>query len=153
MNNCTALFLCSVTLVLAGCGPSGDQPVNARAATVTTHWKWNSESQVAANKGLIIEQTGDTVRATFVHLKDGDGFEVDRSISQGRYDAATRQIIFPPAHMTPEELDVALRMDVPRVEVQFALEGQVLKAKWIGKGGPNLAMDFVRVQSSTASTR
>jgi len=149
-KNHIALLSLALSLLLAGCG-SGDTSANARSATVTTHWKWDSESQVAADKGLIIEQTGDTVETTFVHLKDGNGFVVDKTISKGRYTPSTRQIVFPPAHMTPAELDMAIEMDVPRVAVQFAPEAQVLKAKWIGKGGPTLAMDFVRGPNPTTS--
>jgi hypothetical protein len=148
-KNHLVLFSLTVSLLLAGCG-SGDKAAKARSATVTTRWKWNSQSAVAADKGLIIEQTGDAVETTFVHLKESGGFEVDQTISRGRYDVSTRQIVIPPAHMTPAELDMAINMDVPRVAVQFTPEAQVLKAKWIGKGCPNLSMDFVRVPNSTA---
>ena len=152
MKRHIALLSLTVSLLLAGCG-SGDTSAKARSTTVTTRWKWDSESRVAGDQGIIIEQTGDTVEATYVYLKEGNNFEVERTISGGRYIAATRQIVFPPAPMTPAELDMAIQMDVPRVAVQFTPEAQVLKAKWIGKSGPTLAMDFVRVTNSTTSAR
>lgn len=150
MKNQIALLVFAVALVLAGCGPSADQSAKAREAKgskVTTRWKWNAESVVAVSKGLIIEQTGDVVEATFVHLKEVDGFVVDSKISQGKYFADKRKLVLPPAQMTSEEIDLAIKMDVARVEVQFTPDAQVLKARWVGQtGSPHFDMNFVRVQ-------
>ena len=143
------LLSLATALVLSGCGASNDQSVQARqtvTAKVVTRWKWDPNSVVAIPKGLIIEQTGPEVEASFVELKAGEGFVVEKKISQGRYVAADSKIIFPPTSMTPTELDMALRMDVGRVEVSFAPDARILHARWTGQGVPQLSMEFVRVQ-------
>lgn len=150
MKNQIALVVFAIALMLAGCSPSADQSAQAREAKsskVTTRWKWNAESAVATSKGLIIEQTGDVVEATFVHLKEVDGFVVDSKISQGKYFPAKRQLVLPPAQMTSEQIDEAIKMDVGRVEVQFTPEAEILKGRFVGQtGSPHFDMDFVRVQ-------
>ena len=143
------LLSLATALVLSGCGASNDQSVQARqtaTAKVTTRWKWDPNSVVAAPKGLIIEQAGPEVDASFVELKEGEGFVIGRKISQGRYVAAESKIIFPPTSMTPMELDMALKMDVSRVEVSFVPDARILHARWTGQGVPQLSMEFVRVQ-------
>jgi len=148
MRRVILLLAVVATVILSGCGPAKDQPVSARqgAPKVTTRWKWDANSAVAASKGLIIHQTGDAVEATFVDLQDGPGFVVAKKISEGRYSAVDHKIIFPPTTMTPEELDMAIKMDVGRVEVSFTPDAGVLHARWTGQGPPPLKMDFVRVQ-------
>ena len=150
MKRILLLLFVVVTWVLTGCGSSStEQSVAAREAApakTTTRWKWEPNSAVASPKGLIIAQSGGSVDATFVYLKDGPGFVVDKVISKGRYFAAENKIIFPPAMMTPEELDMALKMDIGRVEATFPSGDTVIHARWTGQGLPSHAMDFVRVQ-------
>src|SRR6185503_2654969 len=100
-----ALLVIALTGLLVACGPSGNETVKAKQASperITTRWKWEAKSAVATSKGLIIEQTGDKVHASFVYLKDGDGFVVDRAISVGRYYPEKRLIVLPPGPVLPE---------------------------------------------------
>ena len=150
MKRIVLLLVLALTCVLSGCGPSStDQTVSAREAAAgksITRWRWEPNSAVATPKGVIIEHNGSSVEATFVYLKDGPGFVVDKTISKGRYFAPEQKIVFPPAMMTSEELDMAIKMDVGRVEVTFPAEGTILKGRWTGQGVPAMTIDFLRVQ-------
>ena len=146
MRKLALLLLLAATFIATGCRPSTE--VNARQETTrTTRWRWEPNSAVATPKGIILEQTGDTVEATFVYLKDGPGFVVDQTISRGHYFPTERKLVFPPAMMNRDEFDMALRMDVGRVEVSFTHDStNVLAGRWTGQGVPSFNMDFQRVQ-------
>ena len=149
MRHLVLLLLSASALFLTSCGSSSDSSVSARQ-TRTTRWKWDANSVVASDKGIIIEQAGDSVEATYVYLKDGPGFIVDRTLSRGFYFPAERKLVFPPAMMSRFEFDEVMKLDVGRVEVSFTPEANVLAARWTGQGVPGLSMDYVRVQESQA---
>ncbi len=141
-----AVFLMmAVAGIVTSCGRSDS--VKAKQPTTTTRWKWEAKSAVATSKGLIVAQTGDDVSATFVYLKEGDGFEVDKPISIGKYYPAKRQIVLPPGPVMPDQVDQLVSMNVPRVEVAFTPDAPVMKGRWLGQGSPEFDMDFVRVQN------
>jgi len=142
MKNCVALLLFAVLLV--ACKPS--DAVKAKQATVTTRWKWTSNSGIGTPKGLIVHRTGDDVSVSFVYLKDGDGFVVDKTISMGKYFPEKRLLFIPPGPMGPLEMHQYLQMNGYRIEVAYTPDAQVLKGRWLGQGGPEHDIDFVRVQ-------
>jgi hypothetical protein len=129
-----------------GCGQKKKPVIQARSEprTMITRWKWDPRSLVGIPKGIILEQTGPKVEASFVHLKDVPGFEIDAHISQGKYFAERKEIVFPPAKLTPSEIDQFIAMDGGRVIVPFTPKAPSLKAKWTGQGAPKLDMEFVR---------
>jgi hypothetical protein len=136
--------------LLAGCGQTEDRAVKAKESTTVTRWKYDPQSAVGTPKGIILEQSGNQVSASFVYLKEGDGFVVERKISHGKYYPEKRLIVFPPGMVIPEQVDELVRMNVPRVEVPFTPGGQreVLNAKWLGQGSPEFEMHFLRVQTN-----
>ena len=140
------LVIVVAAVLLAGCGEAGNQTVEARQADVITRWKYHPQSIVGTPKGIILEQAGDRVEASFVYLKDGDGFVVDRKISQGKYYPAKKLLVLPPGPVTSDEVDQLVQMNVPRVEIAFTPDQPVLKGRWLGQGSPEFNMDFVRVQ-------
>lgn len=138
-----------ISLMVTGCGSGStkEQP-----AKVTTRWK-HTPKPVMANiaisspEGMIIEQTGDQIEASFVQLKEGDGFNVEKKISQGKYYPDNQKLVLPIGPITPDQFDQYIAMDVYRIEVSlkdFKPETQVLQAKWVGNGPAN-AVDFTRV--------
>lgn len=133
--------------LLAGCGQAGDRAVKAKESTTVTRWKYDPMSAVGTPKGIILEQSGSQVSASFVYLKEGDGFVVERKISHGKYYPEKQLIVFPPGMVIPEQVDELVRMNVPRVEVPFTpgAQGEVLNAKWLGQGSPEFEMHFLRV--------
>jgi len=134
----------SLSFLVAGCGGSGDtkQPI----PKVTTRWKYVPKSIAGIPQGIIIEQEGDKVESTYCDLKDGDGFVVARTVSHGKYFPDKHQIVLPPGPLAPNEIDMAIKMDVPRVVVQFDPKADTLKAKWSGQGSPTIEMEFSRVK-------
>ena len=80
------IFCVFISFVVAGCGFGGtkEQP-----AKVTTRWKHTPKPvmgniSIASPEGIVIEQTGDQIEAGFFNLKEGDGFNVEKKISQGK---------------------------------------------------------------------
>ena len=137
--------------MVAGCGPSAGS--KEQPAKVTTRWKWTPKPVVgniaiADPKGIIIEQTGDKVEASFFVLKEGEGFVVSKKVSQGKYFADKQKIVLPIGLINPNEFDQYLALDIYRIEVSlkdFNPKMSVLKAKWVGNG-PQQEVEFVRVQ-------
>lgn len=146
MKKKSLLVLSAVAVLMAGCGPSKQSGSTMQeSAKVTTRWKSTPES-IVEPKGLIIEQTGDKVEASFFHLKEGDGFVVESKISQGKYFPEKKEIVLPPAQMGPDRIDQLIAMDGGRVVVSFTPEAPSLKAKWVGQGPPPGEIEFVRVK-------
>ena len=139
-----------VSFVVAGCGSGGTKEQSAK---VTTHWKYTPKPvigniAIASPKGIVIEQTGDQLEAGFFQLKEGDGFNVEKKISQGKYYADKQKLVLPLGPISPSEFEQYLAMDVYRMEISlkdFKSETQVLQAKWVGNGPAN-SEEFVRVQ-------
>src|SRR6058998_2736785 len=79
-------------LVCCGCGPK----VSARAEQKTvTKWKYQPRSAIGIPKGLVVEQQGGQITARFCDLKNANGFEIESTLSYGRYSAERNAIIFP----------------------------------------------------------
>ena len=147
-NSLEIAMLSGLLAVLVGsCKPSRDSQADGKppVAKVTTRWKWTPKSMVGIPQGIIIEQIGDKVEASLVDLKDGDGFVVDRKISQGKYFADKREIVLPLGPIPPNQIDELIAMDIGRVVVPFTPEAQTLKARSVGMGPPQREMEFVRV--------
>jgi hypothetical protein len=138
-----------ISFAATGCGPGGTK---TQPAKVTTRWKHTPKPVVgniaiASPKGIVIEQTGDQIEAGFFELKEGDGFNVAKKISQGKYYADKQKLILPIGPIGPGEFDQYLAMDVYRIEISFKdfkPETQALQAKWVGNGPAN-DEEYVRV--------
>jgi hypothetical protein len=140
-----------ISFVVAGCGPGGS--AKESPAKVTSRWKYTPKPVVgniaiASPKGIVIEQTGDRIEAGFFVLKEGDGFNVEKKVSQGKYYADKQKLVLPIGPISPDQFDQYLALDVYRMEISlkdFKPETQVLQAKWAGNGPAN-EDEFVRVQ-------
>ncbi len=105
-----------IAFVCSSCGPK----VSARVEQKTvTKWKYQPKSSVGIPKGLIVEQQGDRVTATFYDLKPVEGFEVEAPLARGQYVAKVNAIIIP--------------LGMP---ISTSLE------QWLQAGGPHLAIPF-----------
>jgi hypothetical protein len=138
-----------LSLAATGCGLGSTK---TQPAKVTTRWKHTPQPVVgniaiASPKGIVIEQTGDQIEAGFFELKEGDGFNVAKKISQGKYYADKQKLILPIGPISPAEFDQYLKMDVYRLEISlkdFKPETKALQAKWVGNGPAN-DEEFTRV--------
>ena len=145
------LFYVLFSLVATGCGPSAGS--KAQTAKVTSHWKWTPKPivgniAIADPKGIVIEQTGDQIEASFYTLKEGDGFVVEKKVSTGKYYADKQKLVLPIGPNSPGEFDQYLALDVYRMEASlkdFSPTMPSLHVKWVGNG-PYNEVEFVRVQ-------
>jgi hypothetical protein len=143
-------LLLPMFLLSTGCGPANDAPA---AKIVTTQWKYTPKPVVGNvaigdSKGVIIQQTGDQVLAIFYVLKDGDGFVIEKQVSQGKYYPDKHLLVLPIGPISPAELDQLIAINGYRIEIPFDPQNpptDVLHSKWVGEG-PMIEMDFVRIQ-------
>ena len=56
-----------LSVMVGGCAPSADPQADGKppVAKVTTRWKWTPKSMVGIPQGIIIEQIGEKVEASF----------------------------------------------------------------------------------------
>jgi hypothetical protein len=138
-----ALMACIVVaFACPGCGPK----VSARVEHKTvTKWKYQPKSSVGIPKGLIVEEQGDRVTATFCDLKPTEGFEVQAPLAHGQYVANVNAIIIPLGMPVSATLEQWLQLGGPHLAVPFDARAPRLIGT-LAASGTSQSFEFVAYQ-------